>query len=175
MTTDYTDATDAGRFIVFAVKHLPKLLCLLTCLALFAVPALRAQREKLPPADLEFVEKNWPEAKKTNTGIRYIVLRDGQGAPAKPGDKVKVLYVGRLLDGKVFDQNLDRDKAFTVHVKRGEVIEGWDQILQLMKKGEKRLVIIPAELAYGTRGQPPSIPRSATLVFEMEVLEIERN
>jgi FKBP-type peptidyl-prolyl cis-trans isomerase len=136
------------------------------------VPAIHAQREKLPPEDLEFVEKTWPEARKTSTGIRYIVMREGQGALPKPGEKVDVLYVGRLLNGKVFDQAVDRDHPFTVRVRRGEVIEGWDQILQLMKKGEKRLVIIPPELAYGTRGQPPTIPRSATLVFEMEIIGI---
>jgi FKBP-type peptidyl-prolyl cis-trans isomerase len=137
-----------------------------------AAPAVHAQREKLPPEDLEFVEKTWPEAKKTSTGIRYIVLHEGSGPLAKPGDKVDVLYVGRLLDGKVFDQVLEREHPFPVHVRRNEVIEGWDQILQFMKKGEKRLVIIPPELAYGTRGQPPSIPRSATLVFEMEIIAI---
>jgi FKBP-type peptidyl-prolyl cis-trans isomerase len=175
LTTDYTDATHAGRLIAPVVNFPAKLLFALVTLALFAAPAVRAQREKLPPDDLAFVEKNWPEAKKTTTGIRYIILKAGQGENAKPGDKVSVLYIGRLLNGTVFDQNQDREKPFPVHVKRGEVIEGWDQILQFMKKGEKRLVIIPPELAYGTRGQPPSIPRSATLVFEMEVLDIERN
>ncbi len=144
-------------------------------MALLASPLARAQREKLPPEDLEYVEKNFPTAKKTSTGIRYIVLREGQGEPAKPGEKVSVLYTGRLLDGKIFDQALEREHPFPVRVRRGEVIEGWDQILQFMKKGEKRIVIIPPELGYGTRGQPPHIPRNATLVFEMEILEIERN
>ena len=132
--------------------------------------SLHAQREKLPPADLEFVEKTWPEAKKTNTGIRYVVLRAGEGPSPKPGDKVNVLYVGRLLDGKVFDQATEPDKPFTFRIRRDMVIEGWDQILQLMKRGEKRLVIIPPELAYGTRGQPPKIGRSQTLLFEIELL-----
>jgi FKBP-type peptidyl-prolyl cis-trans isomerase len=62
-----------------------------------------------------------------------------------------------------------------VRVARGEVIQGWDQVLQLMKLGEKRLVIIPAELAYGTRGQPPKIGRSATLVFEMEIIALSHD
>jgi len=150
-----------------------RLFCLVILLA--APFALRAQREKLPPDDLAFVEKTWPEAKKTTTGIRYIVLREGKGETGKPGDKASVLYVGRLLNGTVFDQATEREKAFQFRVGRGQVIDGWDQILQQMKPGEKRLVIIPPELAYGTRGQPPKIPRGATLVFEMEVLEFKKD
>ena len=146
---------------------------LVILLAMLLAPALRAQREKLPPADLEFVEKTWPEAKKTTTGIRYIVLKEGKGELAKPGDNAQVLYVGRLLNGTVFDQYVNRDDPFAVRVARGMVIEGWDQILQLMRPGERRLVIIPPELAYGARGSPPKIPRDATLVFEMELLGIK--
>ena len=149
---------------------------LLFFFVLLAAPlAMRAQREKLPMADLEFVEKTWPEAKKTNTGIRYLVLREGQGEPGKPGNRAAVLYIGRLLNGTEFDRNLDREHPFTFRVARGMVIEGWEQIMQLMKPGEKRLVIIPAELAYGSRGSPPKIPRDATLVFEIEVLEFKRD
>ena len=136
---------------------------------------LHAQREKLPPEDLEYVEKTWPDAKKTMTGIRYIILKEGEGETPKPGDKVNVLYTGRLLDGKVFDQALDPNQPFTFRVRRDAVIEGWDQILQLMKRGEKRLVIIPPELAYGTRGQPPKIGRNQTLVFEMELLSFGKD
>jgi FKBP-type peptidyl-prolyl cis-trans isomerase len=164
----------AGSLIVLTVKSVVKFVLCLGVLAAFAAPVLHAQREKLPPEDLEFVEKNYPQAKKTNTGIRYIILQEGQGESPKPGDKCSVLYVGRLLDGKIFDQTPDREHPFVIRVRRGEVIEGWDQILQLMKKGEKRLVIIPPELAYGTRGQPPRIPRNATLVFEMELIEFQR-
>lgn len=148
------------------------------CLGLFSAVsplAVLAQREKLPPDDLAFVEKTWPEAKKTNTGMRYVILQEGGTELPKPGDKVAVLYVGRLLNGTVFDQATEKDKAFTFRVAREQVIQGWDQILQLMKVGEKRLVIIPAELAYGTRGQPPKIGRNATLVFEIELLEIKRD
>lgn len=144
-------------------------------LALLAPLALHAQREKLPPEDLEFVQKTWPEAKKTNTGIRYIILQEGSGEKAKPGDKVAVLYVGRLLNGTVFDQATEKDKAFTFRVAREQVIQGWDQVLPLMKVGEKRLVVIPPELGYGTRGQPPKIPRNATLVFEIELIEIKKD
>ena len=147
----------------------------LVLFATFLAPVLSAQREKLPPEDLEYVEKTWPDAKKTMTGIRYVILKEGEGEPPKPGDKVNVLYVGRLLDGTIFDQATNPEQPFTFRVRRGAVIDGWDQILSLMKRGEKRLVIIPPELAYGTRGQPPKIGRNQTLVFEMELLSFAKD
>ncbi len=131
--------------------------------------ALQAQREKLPPDDLAWVEQNFPNAKKTNTGIRYDVLESGTGEKAKPGDMVSVLYVGRLLNGQTFDQVNDREKPFRFRLGRGHVIQGWDQVLQLMRPGDKWVVIIPSELAYGSRGTG-RIPRDATLVFMMELL-----
>ena len=155
------------------MKSLVKLGLIL--IAIGASTALHAQREKLPPDDLEYVEKTWPGAKKTTTGIRYVILQEGQGETPKPGDKVNVLYVGRLLNGKVFDQAMDPAQPFTFRVRREAVIEGWDQVLQLMKRGEKRLVIIPPELAYGTRGQPPKIGRNQTLVFEMELISFGKD
>ncbi len=156
------------------MKSVAKIILSLLLISVFAAPVLRAQREKLPPDDLVFVEKTWPEAKKTSTGIRYIVLQQGSGEVGKPGDRASVLYIGRLLNGTEFDRNLDREHPFSFRVARGMVIEGWEQILQQMKPGEKRLVIIPGELAYGTRGSPPKIPRNATLVFEMEVLDFKK-
>ena len=158
-----------------SVKSVVKIILSLLLGSFFAAPVVHAQREKLPPEDLEFVEKNWPEAKKTSTGIRYIVLREGQGEMPKAGDKVAVAYIGRLLNGTIFDQTEDREHPFIFRVRRDMVIEGWDQILPLTKVGEKRTVIIPPELAYGTRGQPPKIPRAATLVFEIELLEIKKD
>jgi FKBP-type peptidyl-prolyl cis-trans isomerase len=175
LTTDYTDATDAEDLSVPSVKSAAKFILVLGLAALFTAPTAHAQREKLPPEDLEFVQKNWPEAKKTTTGLRYIVLREGQGEKPVAGSKCAVVYVGRLLDGKVFNQLDDRANPFVFRIRRGEVIEGWDQILQMMRVGEKRLVVIPGELAYGTRGRPPDIPRNATLVFEIELLEIRKD
>lgn len=144
-------------------------LVLLLCLASQAV---HAQREKLPPDDLEWVRTNFPNAKKTSTGIRYDMLKSGSGEVAKSGDMVSVVYAGRLLNGKVFDQQQDREKPFRFRLDRGQVIQGWDQILQLMRPGDKWIVIIPPDLAYGSRGSPPRIPRSATLVFSMELLAV---
>lgn len=157
------------------MKSLAQLLLVPALLLAAAAPSLQAQREKLPAADQEVVEKSWPQARKTTTGLRYVILREGEGPSPKPGDKVNVLYVGRLLDGKVFDEAKDPSQPFTFRVRRDMVIEGWDQVLQLMRKGEKRLVIIPPEMGYGTRGQPPKIGRNATLVFEIELLGFSKD
>jgi FKBP-type peptidyl-prolyl cis-trans isomerase len=148
-------------------------IALATC-ALIAAPCLlRAQREKLPPDDYDYVMKTWPQAKESNTGIRYVIEKEGSGPFLKPGDLAKVNYVGKLLNGKVFDQNQSKTQPFAFHVDRGEVITGWDQILQIMRPGDKWLVIVPPELAYGRRGFPPEIPSYATLVFEIEVIGVK--
>lgn len=144
--------------------------------ALFLVPlALHAQREKLPPDDYDFVMKKWPDAKISNTGIRYVIEKAGSGPIINPGDMVMVNYTGMLLNGKVFDKNHDRVKPFTFRVDRGEVIAGWDQILQIMRPGDKWLIIVPPELGYGRRGYAPAIPGFATLVFDVEVLGIKKD
>jgi FKBP-type peptidyl-prolyl cis-trans isomerase len=143
---------------------------LLLALTLLLPLALHGQREKLPPDDLEWVEKNFPEAKKTSTGLRYVVIESGSGETAKRGQMVSMLYVGRLVNGTIFDQRGDPEKPLKFRLGRHQVIAGWDQIIPLMRPGDKWLVIIPPELAYGSRGQPPHIPRSATLVFMMELL-----
>ncbi len=144
--------------------------------ALLAAPVLlHAQREKLPPDDLDIVETKWPNAKKSNTGIRYIVEVPGKGPLLAPGDLVMVNYTGSLLSGKVFDRDNDKLHPLTFRVNRSEVIEGWDQILQLMKPGAKWIVIIPPELGYGRRGNPPRVPGYSTLVFEIEILGLKKD
>lgn len=135
---------------------------------------VQAQREKLPPEDLEFVNKTWPHAQKTSTGLRHVLLSEGSGDLVKSGDLVSVLYTGWLLNGTVFDKALDPEKPLKFRVGRNNVIDGWDQGLQLMRPGEKRLLIIPYELGYGTRGQTPSIPPRATLIFEVHLLAVEK-
>ncbi|MBI5424667.1 MAG: FKBP-type peptidyl-prolyl cis-trans isomerase [Opitutae bacterium] len=138
---------------------------------------LFAQRERLPVEDLEVVESRWPNAKKTSTGLRYIVLKEGDPKSATPqaGDRAAVLYKGMLLDGTVFDQSLDPAHAFKPRVGRDELIPAWDQALTRMHKGDKWLLIVPYELGYGTRGNPPKIPKRATLVFEMELLDFGKD
>ena len=143
---------------------------------MFAAPYLaHAQRERLPPEDVDVVEKKWPDAKVTSMSIRYVVEKAGTGRLVQAGEMVEVNYIGSLLTGKVFDKQLDPKKPFTFRVGRSQVIEGWDQILQMMRPGDKWIVIIPPELAYGRRGEPPRIPSYATLVFEMEVIGVKKD
>jgi len=134
-----------------------------------------AQREKLPWDDRLIVEKTWPNAVKTGTGLRYIILKEGTGEDRpRQGDGVAVLYQGRLLNGVVFGESLDPAKPFLARVGREQLIAGWEEALKQMRQGEKRLIIVPFELGYGSRGDPPRIPHHATLVFEIELLAIRR-
>ncbi len=150
-------------------------LCVFVLASLGASLPLRAQREKLSWEDRVYVEKTWPKAIKTSTGLRYLVLKPGTGdATPKAGDMVKVLFQGRLLNGKVFNELLDLSHPFEVRVGRDQLIPAWEEALKQMKRGEKRLIIVPYELAYGTRGDPPRVPRSATLVFEIELVDFTR-
>jgi FKBP-type peptidyl-prolyl cis-trans isomerase len=110
-----------------------------------------------------------PDAKKTASGIYYVVEKSGKGKAAKKGDKVQVLYKGTLLNGQVFDENLTEGINFPVGL--GQVIPGWDEVLQLMKEGDKVKTVIPWNLAYGNRGNGP-IPPFSTLVFEMELVKV---
>ena len=136
---------------------------------------LMAQREQLSWDDRMVVEKSWPNAIKSSTGLRYIILKAGTGEEHPgAGDTVSVLYQGRLLNGAVFGECNDRAKPFRVRIGRDNLIPAWEECLKQMTVGEKRLIIVPYELGYGTRGDPPRIPRLSTLVFEIELLEITR-
>lgn len=129
-------------------------------------------REKLPMEDLEIVEKRWPDAKLTFTGLRYIIMEPGEvdGPTPSRGEVVSVAYKGMLIDGTVFDEQTSKS-PLKIRLDRGGLIDGWEEALQKMHKGEKWLLIVPSELAYGVRGKPPQIKRNATLVFEMQLLD----
>lgn len=152
---------------------LPKIdFWMVALLALACAGSAHAQRERLPPEDREIVEKRWPDAKRTATSIRYVILKEGDPQAGKPqaGQYVSVLFKGMLLNGKIFDQVQNARDPFKMRIGRDGLIAGWEQTLPQMNKGEKRLVVVPYELAYGEKGRPPDIPRRATLVFEIEML-----
>jgi len=100
-------------------------------------------------------------------------LQVGNGTEAASGKRVTVHYIGTLTDGSKFDSSRDRGEGFSFRLGAGEVIKGWDQGVAGMKIGGLRKLTIPHELAYGDRGYPPVIPPKATLVFEVELLEVK--
>lgn len=108
----------------------------------------------------------------TASGLQYEILRAGKGENPKTTDRVVVHYRGTLIDGKQFDSSYDRGEPMTFGVT--QVIPGWVEGLQLMKPGAKWKLFIPSNLAYGARGYPPLIPPNSSLIFDIELIEIEQ-
>lgn len=111
-----------------------------------------------------------PEVKVTATGLQYEVVTEGDGPRPERGDQVKVHYTGRLIDGTVFDSSVERGEPATFGVT--QVIPGWVEALQLMKAGSKWRLYIPSALAYGPQGAGGVIGPDATLIFDVELLEV---
>jgi len=111
-----------------------------------------------------------PGAKKTESGAILITIKEGKGANPKSTDTVKVHYHGTLIDGTVFDSSVKRGEPATFGLN--QVIKCWTEGVQQIKVGGKSKLVCPSNLAYGDKGAPPAIKPGATLVFEVELLEI---
>ncbi len=113
------------------------------------------------------------EKKSLPSGLSYMEIKEGTGEQARAGQQVTVHYTGYLTNGQKFDSSVDRGKPFTFTLGTGQVIKGWDQGVEGMKVGEKRKLIIPPDLGYGSRGAAGVIPPNAELVFDVELLGVK--
>jgi FKBP-type peptidyl-prolyl cis-trans isomerase len=142
------------------MKRFSKIAVSVIMAALLAAPAFAAQ-----------------EAKKTVTtasGLKYVDVVVGKGASPTAGKQVKVHYTGTLENGKKFDSSVDRNEPFSFTIGVGQVIKGWDEGVMTMKVGGKRKLIIPSNLGYGARGAGGAIPPNATLLFDVELLDVAK-
>ncbi|HSM71404.1 MAG TPA: FKBP-type peptidyl-prolyl cis-trans isomerase [Anaerolineales bacterium] len=110
---------------------------------------------------------------KTESGLEFIEMEEGTGAQAEAGKTVSVHYTGKFPDGRVFDSSYQRGAPLEFTLGEGRVIKGWDEGIALMKVGGTARLIIPPELAYGEHGAGDSIPPNATLMFDVELLDVK--
>ena len=110
---------------------------------------------------------------KTESGLRYKMIQKGSGKKAENGKTVSVHYEGSLESGKVFDSSYPRKKPIDFKLGQGQVIEGWDEGIALLQVGDKARFVIPSHLAYGSRGAGGAIPPNATLIFDVELMDVK--
>ncbi|NGY38206.1 peptidylprolyl isomerase [Flavobacterium sp. XN-5] len=110
---------------------------------------------------------------KTESGLRYQFIQKGEGKQAAAGKMVSVHYEGSLENGKVFDSSYPRKKPIEFKLGQGQVIEGWDEGIALLKVGDKARFVIPSHLGYGSRGAGGAIPPNATLIFDVELMDVK--
>ena len=144
------------------MKRLMKLAITGVMATMIAATAFAAQDAKSPGA----------KTVTTASGLKYVDLVVGKGASPVSGKQVKVHYTGTLENGKKFDSSVDRKEPFSFVIGVGQVIKGWDEGVMTMKVGGKRKLIIPANLGYGARGAGGAIPPNATLLFDVELLDV---
>lgn len=138
--------------------------------------AVKKQEEAQKAARASFeqlVKEKYPKAQKTASGLYYLIEKQGTGAQAAAGKTVNVHYTGTLADGTKFDSSLDRGQPISFQLGRGMVIRGWDEGIALFKVGGKGKLIIPSDLGYGSQGAGGVIPPNATLIFDIELVNVQ--
>jgi peptidylprolyl isomerase len=152
------------------IRRFPRMKCFskiavsVVMAALLAVPAMASQDAK----------KDAAKAVVTASGLKYVDVVVGKGASPTAGKQVKVHYTGTLENGKKFDSSVDRNEPFSFTIGVGQVIKGWDEGVMTMKVGGKRKLTIPAKLGYGAQGAGGVIPPNATLLFDVELLDVAK-
>lgn len=133
--------------------------------------AMKDEQKKKNEKMIKEIKKKYPKAVTTKSGLMYVVKKKGSGSSPTQGTKITAHYTGKLMNGKVFDSSVKRNQPFQFNVGVGRVIRGWDEAFLEMKKGEKRTLIIPPDLAYGSRGAGGVIPPNAWLIFDVELID----
>lgn len=161
-----TDAATGKKLAVDPDASIPKL-------GELAQARMAKATEKQKALSKPFLEKAAAEkgAQKTASGLIYKEIKAGTGIQPKATDVVKVHYTGTLVDGKEFDSSIKRGQP--VEFPLGQVLPCWAEGVGMMKVGGKAKLVCPSEIAYGDRGRPPIIPGGATLIFEVELLEVK--
>ena len=135
------------------------------------------KKNKEKELELEKLSKEFnaqiDKAEQTESGLKYLITKPGKGEKHKSGQTVSVHYAGYLMSGEKFDSSFDRNQPIEFPVGTGRVIKGWDEGIMLLNVGTKARLIIPSELVYGSRGAGGVIPPNATLVFDVELVEIK--
>ncbi len=152
-----------------------KLAVTAAALALFALAGVASAQDPKPAAaagETKAAAAAGETAVTTASGLKYEDLKVGDGTEAKTGDRVQVHYTGWLENGTKFDSSVDRGQPFAFPLGAGRVIRGWDEGVAGMKVGGKRKLTIPPALGYGERGAGGIIPPNATLIFEVELLQV---
>jgi len=132
----------------------------------------KAAAENAKKDSLDIIVQKWPTAKKSDSGVFYVVLKEGSGTGSKVGQTLTMKYKGYLLNGTVFDDS-DMHEPLSFQVGRGQLIPGFDSQALEMKVGEKRTIVIPPELAYGASGAGGVIPPNAFIAFDLELLSVK--
>ena len=142
--------------------------------AFIGLKGARLKREAILRAESEEkMEKLAAGFEKTESGLRYQFIQKGEGKQAEAGKTVSVHYEGSLENGKVFDSSYPRKKPIEFKLGVGQVIEGWDEGIALLKVGDKARFVIPSDLGYGSRGAGGAIPPNATLIFDVELMDVK--
>ena len=162
---------DSSSFLSFTVKVIST-----TTDAALKAEELKAEKENAMKENemiAKYIAEKQITPSKSSSGLMYIISEPGTGEQAQAGKTVKVHYTGRLLDGTKFDSSLDRSDPIEFKLGQGMVIKGWDEGIALLKVGGKALLIIPSNLAYGSRGAGGVIPPFSPLTYEVELVSVQ--
>lgn len=168
-----TQAVHKKTYFLFCIAFLGAMTILAGCSHTKKQVSIDIESETVENKTAKDSPKNQQDLPSNVKEVKIESIREGEGREAQNGDSLVVHYLGTLTDGTKFDSSYDRGEPFSFTLGAGQVIRGWDMGIIGMKANEKRKLTIPSSLGYGERGVGSTIPPNATLIFEVELLEIK--